>query len=263
MSTNEKWTRNNKKWSDEIIEWVRARCPAPEHGYADREQMLKELNEKFDRDFSIRGFASHCYECGISLGFMKFGDVRRSDKHWRYRKVGELQIKKDYVRIKVAEPNVWMQYQRFIWEQHHPGESAEGKRVIFMDGNNRNFDPDNLECITPAEQSIMAALGCKASSTREEREIYLLRARIAHEKNAMIGDDRKALKLHQKIKHEQRKNDPAYKAGRAEYYQRRKKLLQENPELMAKQKERWQKYRDTHKEERHEWYIRWKQAKAQ
>lgn len=55
------------------------------------------------------------------------------------------QIKKDYVRIKIEQPNVWMFKQHYIWWKN-TGHKPEPKKetVIFLDGNIRNFDFDNL-----------------------------------------------------------------------------------------------------------------------
>ena len=40
----------------------------------------------------------------------------------------------------------WMEKQRYIWEQVH-GPIPKGHVVVFLDGNNRNFDIDNLYCM--------------------------------------------------------------------------------------------------------------------
>lgn len=55
------------------------------------------------------------------------------------------QVKKGYVRIKVAQPNVWMQKQKWVWIETHPAESFEpDDQFIFLDRNNRNFNPENI-----------------------------------------------------------------------------------------------------------------------
>lgn len=59
-------------------------------------------------------------------------------------KTGTEKVKGDgYVWIKIAEPNVWKQKHRIIYEQVH-GKISDKDRIIFADGNNRNFDIDNL-----------------------------------------------------------------------------------------------------------------------
>lgn len=69
--------------------------------------------------------------------------------------VGTERISKDgYLEIKVAMPNKWKGKHRIIWEEHH-GEIPKGHVVIFKDQNIRNFDPDNLMCISRRQLSIL------------------------------------------------------------------------------------------------------------
>lgn len=53
----------------------------------------------------------------------------------------------DYVDIKIAEPNKWRGKHILVWEEHN-GPVPEGHAVIFGDGNNRNFEIDNLICVS-------------------------------------------------------------------------------------------------------------------
>ena len=235
------WERRDIKWTAEIQDWLKERCPVREHGYTKRKEVLDELNATFGTDFTEKAFVTHCYESGIQLGLASSNsNIPRGEKHWRHRPVGSLQEKKGYLRIKVAEPNVWMQYQRYVWEQAHPGESAEGMTVIFMDGNTRNFDPQNLERVSRGELSVMAELGHTAEMTREEREICLLRARIAIAKGTLIGRD-EAAAMRRKAYYERVKNTSEFKAARAAYAHRKHLERMADPaqheEMVRKQQE--------------------------
>ena len=55
--------------------------------------------------------------------------------------------KEGYIEIKV-EINKWISKHRYIWEQHYKREVPKGKVVIFLDGNNRNFEIENLKLIS-------------------------------------------------------------------------------------------------------------------
>lgn len=61
-----------------------------------------------------------------------------------------------YLRRKVAEPDVWKLVHHIVWEDKF-GPIPEGHVVIFKDGNSRNFDPDNLDCIPRKDLSLMNA----------------------------------------------------------------------------------------------------------
>lgn len=167
------------KWTKEIDSWIKERIPIREHGYTLIRQMIDELNATFHTNFSIAAFVNNCYSKGLKLEAIKNENHRRGEKHPRHKPIGSLQEKKGYVQVKVAEPNTWMQYQRYVWEQHHPGESAKGMIVLFMDGNTRNFEPSNLERVSRGELVTMSSMGHTAKMTREERALLLLRARLA------------------------------------------------------------------------------------
>lgn len=253
MTKGKHWTRKDRLWTDEVDAWIRERCPLREHGYRRRQELLDELNAVFGRSFSMSSFCTHCYDSGIQLGLGHSNSgVPRGEKHWRHRSVGSLQQKKGYVRIKVAEPNRWMQYQRYVWEQHHPGESAAGMTVIFLDGNNRNFDPSNLERVTRAELAVMAALGHTADMTREERELLLLRARIAIARGKLAGRKR-AGAVKRRAYYEKRRLDPAYKAWRAEYAKRHQAEIMADPVRHAEALEKQRAYRAANRERCNAW----------
>ena len=254
MSTKgKKWTRKDRKWSDEITEFVKSVCPLREHGINSRRELAEEINKRFGREFTDKAVCAHCYENGIQLGLCySNSDVPRGEKHWRHRPVGSFQEKKGYIRIKVAEPNKWMQYQRYVWEQHHPGQSAEGKTVIFMDGNTRNFEPSNLECVERCELSVMAELGCTAESSREERELYLLRARLVYAKSKIFGS-KEAAKRHNKMNYERRKNDPEVKAKRAAYAKKRMAEIMADPVRHQEHLEKQRAYREKNRERINQW----------
>lgn len=55
--------------------------------------------------------------------------------------------KEGYIEIKVGI-NKWISKHRYIWEQYYKREVPKGKVVIFLDGNNRNFEIENLKLIS-------------------------------------------------------------------------------------------------------------------
>lgn len=64
------------------------------------------------------------------------------------RKLYSERVNKDgLIEIKV-DTNKWISKHRYIWEQYHKREVPKGKVVIFLDGDNRNFDVDNLKLIS-------------------------------------------------------------------------------------------------------------------
>ena len=253
------------KWTTEIDHWIKQRCPIHEHGYTQIQHMLDELNATFHTGFSINAFKTNCYSKGFNLEAIKSANHHRGERHHKHKPVGSLQVKKGYVQIKIAEPNQWMQYQRYVWEQNHPGESAKGMVVIFMDGNSRNFDPSNLERVSRGELTVMACMGHTAVMSREEREICLLRARVAIAKVKLAGRE-KAHALRNQANYERKKNDPAEKARRAAYAKQRLANIMANPvkheELLYKQREYRAKNRERLNAQAREYQRRRKQTKG-
>ncbi|MGZ5053503.1 MAG: HNH endonuclease signature motif containing protein, partial [Methylobacter sp.] len=62
----------------------------------------------------------------------------------------ELMKDDDYLWVKVADPNVWRQKHRIVWESIH-GAQPKGTAIVFLDGDRLNFDPDNLQLLTRRE----------------------------------------------------------------------------------------------------------------
>lgn len=78
---------------------------------------------------------------------------RKGNRPHNWLPVGTISTKGDgYLWIKTAEPDKWMQYQRWIWLQ--AGRTIpDGCLVTFLDGNNRNFNLDNLAVVTEGESA--------------------------------------------------------------------------------------------------------------
>lgn len=98
-----------------------------------------------------------------------------------HRPVGSERISKDgYIEVKVAEPNKWRLKQRVVYEEAK-GKIPEGYTIIFLDGNKRNFDIDNLRCITRSE---LLYLNCNGlNNSNEITETGILMARLDRAKN--------------------------------------------------------------------------------
>ena len=59
----------------------------------------------------------------------------------------ESEDKDGYLMVKIAEPNVWRYKHHIAFGEPVP----KGHKVIFIDGNKRNFEPSNLRIVSNAE----------------------------------------------------------------------------------------------------------------
>lgn len=161
------------KWSEEEIEFIREIYP-----YHENKEISKMVKDKFGFEVSARNLlnVSHkhkfpkkaipnsgCYRKGdvpwnkgkgmsdetrekVKKTWFKKGEIPKN-----HRPVGSTRITVDgYTEIKIAEPNKWALYHRYIYEKAHGVKLAKNEAVIFVDGDKSNFDIDNLVKVSRA-----------------------------------------------------------------------------------------------------------------
>lgn len=118
----------------------------------DHGQRTDALADEFEAEFGWRLTRGQ-----VNSWRARHGRQPHGRRHWggRPRKpVGYERVGKDgYVMVKVADEadramskDNWRLKQVWVWEQEH-GPLPEGHVVYFADGDNRNFDPDNLVAV--------------------------------------------------------------------------------------------------------------------
>ena len=81
---------------------------------------------------------------------------KKGMKPHTWKPIGTERVSKEgYLQRKATDtgypPRDWIAVHILVWQEHTGRTLPKGHAVIFRDGNNRNFDPANLECITRAE----------------------------------------------------------------------------------------------------------------
>lgn len=175
---------------------------------------LKELtdkfNQKFNNNLSESAIANRKNKLKISSG-VNFGHFKKGNKSFNkgkkwddylskeqqekakktcykkgniphnHRELFEERLDKNgYIEIKIKEPDVWQSKHRYIYEQHF-GKIPKNHKVIFLDGNNRNFDIDNLKLVSSAEELIMNNNKLRYNN-KELTETGILIAKIIHKR---------------------------------------------------------------------------------
>lgn len=172
--TNEK----HRKYKEEHIEFVKNNVKGI---------TLKELTNRFNKEFNMnvsesaianiknknnlqsgivggqfekgqtswnkgKKMSSHQYEKCAATMFKK-GNIPANA-----RAIGSERIDKNgYILIKIQDGHKnenWIRKHRYLYEQKY-GKVPKGYKVIFADGDNRNFDFDNLIIVSDAEELIM------------------------------------------------------------------------------------------------------------
>jgi hypothetical protein len=131
-------------------------------------EMVKLYNKNFRPKITLKQLESLAYKRGLrnGLGAINgFAPPNKGKKHppWQgnYRPIGTERIinyrdhrkERPYIEIK-TDHNKWMRKHTAIWEKAN-GKVPKGHVVIFADGNNRNFDLDNLLLVSRMELGVM------------------------------------------------------------------------------------------------------------
>ena len=157
-----------KVWTAEINEWLKTtKGMTAKDAYS---AFLKQFPAV--TDVSYLAFKNQRSRVGASAEY-KGNHVSRKPKPLMSE-----HFKKGYVRIKVAQPNVWMMKQKYIYMINHPEEDlTERSNYVFLDGNNRNFASENIARV---ELKYMGLLNKLGGCVKGQPEI--MRLRIAEAK---------------------------------------------------------------------------------
>ena len=81
---------------------------------------------------------------------------KKGQKPHNYKPLGSERITKDgYCEIKVSDTGRrWKSKHLVVYEKHH-GKVPRGSVVIFLDGDKRNFDIDNLHLVTRGQLAML------------------------------------------------------------------------------------------------------------
>lgn len=161
------------KWTEEEIEFVRKVYP-----YYPNKEISKMVKDKFGFEASARNLLNvrHKYkiphkvipnpgnyqkgETPWNKGRKMSDETREKVKKTWFKKgmiaqnrkpIGSTRITKDgYTEIKVADPNKWVLYHRYLYEETHGEKLTKNDAIIFADGDQTNFDIDNLVKVSRA-----------------------------------------------------------------------------------------------------------------
>lgn len=133
------------------------------------------LNKTFETNYTYKQlkfyYANNKIDSGLTGQFLKGNrpfnkgikgvggweptQFKKGNTPHNYKPVGSERVDTDgYVEIKIADPREWKGKHILIWEKAN-GPVPKGHAVIFGDGNNRNFDINNLVLVSRKQLLIM------------------------------------------------------------------------------------------------------------
>lgn len=211
--------------------------------------------------FMVRFPDSRVTFCALCNQLSRLG-LRQCRPHGtrRPRPLWSEQVKKGYVRIKIAEPNVWVSKAKWVYMETHPWEDfSERSNYVFLDGDNRNFSPENIERVPIKFMGLFNIAGGCEKGNPELTKLRILQVKMklaiydAGENLGLVvrtGNNTRLFREERNRKARERNSSPERRkiiAERARKY--RERIKRENPERYAEIRQRQMVY---HKE----WYRR-------
>lgn len=133
---------------------------------------IQQSIDAFEKKFGIR------LTKGQVLGFRERQGIRNYSKRQK-KAIGEEMIRGGYVYVKVAtdlsEMRNWRPKGVIEWERANGRPLPDGHKVMFLDGDRTNFDPENLVAVDKKKAAVLAQLIGKGIrwSSREEFDTML------------------------------------------------------------------------------------------
>ena len=168
-----------KVWTPELHEWL----------HAHKDMNRREAYRLFLSEFPE---LSDVTECAFINERSRTGAVNFHCTHGstKARPLYAEQVKKGYVRIKVAQPNVWVSKAKWVYMETHPWEDfTERSNYIFLDGDTRNFSPGNIERVP---LRIMGQFNLMGGTVKGNPEATRLRVLLSKLKMAEFDAGEKA-----------------------------------------------------------------------
>lgn len=176
-------------YTREQLDFIRDNCTMP------RTDLAAAFNKKFGTSKTgeqmgnirkqygwLTGRTGH-YEKGNipftagTKGFVKpnGGNFKKGHIPHNHKPVGSEKIDSQhgYIFVKIAEPNIWKQKHRIVWEEVH-GNLAPDEVVIFKDGNVKNIVLENLVAVTRLELAWLNRYGFRDVSPELKNTMLLL-----------------------------------------------------------------------------------------
>lgn len=244
-------THFRKVWDEEKNNWL------IEH----KDMNRKEAYELFmsiypDSEVSFTAFCNQRSRTGAVTVHTSHGSTIARPLYSEHEKKG-------YIFIKVAQPNVWIPKSKFIYEQSRNVKLQKDDYVVFLDGDIRNFNPENLYLTKKGNIGILN--GQFGGLKKGDPEGNLVRIKQAELFRLMMDKARKIdglcyksgqLKSHEKAVRMARleKNRDEYNGKQRTYYriyiERIKKDPEAYAEYMRKQRIRQKKWYEKKKREK-------------
>lgn len=155
-----------KVWDTEKDSWI------IQHKHLSRAEGYKQFIEAFpDSNVTRVAYGSRCQTLRCLVHPSKAQIPKNTKPLYSEHQ------KKGYVKIKIAQPNVWISKAQWVYMETHPWEDfTEPSRYLFLDGDSRNFNPANIYRMPKKLTGIFAKLGGTVKGDPELTKVRVLQA---------------------------------------------------------------------------------------
>ena len=142
----------NWRYTEEHLDYLRVIAPG---------RMSREITEMFNKKFNLNKSRTQIKN---TMGYHKIksntvGKGKKGQIAYNRDKVGTVRLQKWNAVIKIADPDVWQDFSRYLYEQYNE-KLKDGEVVMFLDQNKRNFNINNLIKVTKQDvRTINAQIG--------------------------------------------------------------------------------------------------------
>lgn len=152
---------SNYWWTAEMEEWIRTEYPK----VGSAEEKADAFNKRFGTDKKPHSIREKARLMGVTLSDEALSEYKRKSAEWvvhlnktmRKRPIGYVGRETNgYLMVKTESG--WMSQARYEYLKTHD-EIPKGYVVIYLDGNNRNVNADNLMAIPQRWQVVMSING--------------------------------------------------------------------------------------------------------
>lgn len=134
-------------WSEEAEAFMRENYP-----YHSNEWMMEAIRQKFGKSVKPNALRMKAHRMGIKLS--KERQSKASKEH-QIAEVGKVSAwNKGYKFIRTKDG--WVNYGKYLIEQATDEAIPTGYAIVFADGNNENYNIENLVAVPKGWQSIIA-----------------------------------------------------------------------------------------------------------
>lgn len=137
-------------WSEEQDNWLRQNYP-----HLGRKRATQEFNKHFAKNKSVQAVKVRALRLGLKTNASV---AQHNQSLSQGHPNGALVDDNGYLKIKIqGQTSKWVRYHRYLYEKAH-GKLPKGYKIMFLDGNKRNFDLDNMIAVPSAYFALMNKL---------------------------------------------------------------------------------------------------------